>query len=173
MKALIVAFLLIVSLVQLSFAQISPKIREFDMWLSRTNSAPVIKGYLYELKSTSILTAEPFPQEVAPHYRIDEFSIEQIEKIQFRKQGKLGKYIILGTVIGTALGVKIGKMDRPDCDAANSMCTSTNTKAILGGMLLGAGVGTFIGIQKITIPLNGKGDNYNVQRLLKYQLSER
>ncbi|WP_200975227.1 hypothetical protein [Echinicola sp. 20G] len=172
MKKALSLFLISFALINLAVAQITPKIRQYDMWLTSNASNQSMKGYLFEVRPSSILTTESFPEASSVHSRINEHDIEDIRTLEFRKQGKLGKSIIFGAIIGTAVGLAVGKMDDPNCDDANGMCTRTNINVVLGGMALGGGIGALLGSRKIKIPLNGKKENYRLQQLIKYQLAD-
>jgi hypothetical protein len=146
------------------------KINIYRTWVSLNSEPFNIKGVLYEIKDSSILVSSSV---VIRDYSTDRFGminlhINDIETIKTRKNGNIGKGVLIGAITGFAVGGFIGLLsgNDPPCPSGSWFCLrySAGEKALMAGIPLavcGAGIGALIGSIKVTIPINGSINNYN------------
>jgi len=94
--------------------------------------------------------------------------------LKFRKKNAIGKGIGYGALLGFGFGAIIGLTSAKD---NNVWELSAGERAVVLGipmMIPGAILGALIGSAKVKIPINGKMDHYEKQRIKinKYSLVE-
>ena len=102
------------------------------------------------------------------------FKIENINSLQFRKQGNIVKGFLWGTLAGFAIGGIIGLALGDDPGAPDYLLFTAKQKGVICG-ILGSGAGFYIGALictvKSKVPINGNYSNYKTQKekLEKYK----
>ncbi|MEL6672502.1 MAG: hypothetical protein AAFR61_09930 [Bacteroidota bacterium] len=129
----------------------------------QTQDKPV-KGVLLDASESDILI---LPKKAAEEQAPLTYAIADLEKLQFRRKGRIIKGIAAGAGIGFAAGFLVGFAmgDDPPC-RPNEWCLfrmSASDKglfigvpAIIPGMILGG----LIGSTRITFDIGGKKDRY-------------
>ena len=145
----------------------------YRTWISLNSEPFKTKGFLYDLKDSSILVTSSIAIQ---DYSVDRSGIVQlhinnIESIRTRRKNRVGKGVLIGAISGFAVGGLIGLIsgDDPPCDSHSLICIryTAGEKAILAGIPLsigGAGIGALIGSVKVVIPINGSINNYNKKK---------
>jgi hypothetical protein len=160
----------------------SKKIKYYYAWICQGKEYPAIKGFLYELKDSSVVIL------ISTNSRINkfdtsyllEFPVNKIELIKTRKKGSLGTGIIVGGLSGFTLGGLIGLLlnEKPDNHKAIDNM-EYRTSAFGMGLyigLIGVGIGTIAGTVKMRYEINNNWNDYlrNAGTLIKksyrYQL---
>jgi hypothetical protein len=100
-------------------------------------------------------------------------AIDQIDKIRLHRKGKLWRSALIGLGTGALVGALIGNLSYNDNAGGCWICFSKAESTTLGASgfgLTGALVGTFVGLPRIRIPINGKASDFkaNQNRLIKY-----
>jgi len=137
------------------------KSKNYITWVSPNDNSSKIKGFLTEIGDSLIVISDLSNHESHSIY------IHTVEKIKFRKKGRVGRGVLIGALSGAALGSIIA------FDEGDDWFFSAETKALLYGAPLsitGALIGGLIGSIKITIPINGNAKNQR-EKLLKYKRS--
>jgi len=140
------------------------KKKKYISWLTTMNSSSETKGYLSSVDEDHIVFSD------FSTYKKEQINIPNLESLAFRKNGKVGKGILYGTLSGLVLGTIIGSVAAPpadDCGAFQGFCDLETTGYIFGGAIIGAPVGALIGgligSAKIKIPINGNQQTYKSQ----------
>jgi hypothetical protein len=163
---------------------------EFDgttyrAWVHLKKRYKVPTGILYSIGDSTLTLSKDY---YIPSTTQKEFHIHQIEKIQVRKKGKLGKSIALGGAFGGVLGAIIGlsfgdgaQCTRTETRTSTSIpfffgepVTTTTTHTITedcDGLKKGGKsvrgffiTGEIIGSQTIVIPLGKNQEKLNAER---------
>jgi len=157
------------------------KKKVYRTWISLNRESFKTKGFLYEIKDSSVLVSSSV---VIQDYSTDRFSafklqINDIETIKIRGKNSIGNGVLIGAITGFIVGGLIGFIsgNDPPCPQGSWICFrfTAGEKALLAGIPLsigGAGIGALIGSVKIKIPISGSIDNYNKNKntLTKYSL---
>ncbi len=149
------------------------KIKICRIWVSLKSNPYKIKGVLYEVKDSSILVSNSALKKdySMGQFEVVEIQISDIRKIKIRRENSVVNGIWIGALSGFVVGGTMGLMT-DDSDYFSSEAT-----AIYGGALfsvIGAGVGGFLGLIQIGIPINGSMNNYNINKdkLRKYSINK-
>lgn len=133
--------------------------RTYKVWVKLMDEQ-VSKGYLIQLADSVI--------EIVDRKGIDSISykVSEIEKLEFRRKGRVGKSIGIGAGAGLVLGA-IGGYSSGD-DEPGFLSFSAEEKSIVSGTLalpIGAGIGAIIGVVKRKFPIEGDLENYKKYRM--------
>ena len=145
----------------------------YKTWINILSDPSVkLTGAVYELKDSSLIVSHStYVRDYNEHtFKTTEIDISDIELIKTRKKTNVRYGLLIGTVTGFAIGALIGLNTESECDDWMT-CMYVNSKglrvtfigipcALLGGAI-GAGMGANI---KISIPINGSMDNYNLHK---------
>ncbi len=160
------------------------KSKIFKTWVSLNSEPFKIKGFLFEIKDSSIFVSNSV---VMQDYNKDKFetvelNINKIEIIKTRRKNSIGKGVLIGAISGFAIGSLIGLMsgDDPPCSSGEWFCLRFNSrqKAMMNGIglsVIGVGIGALMGTIKIKIPIDGNIDKYNQNKdkLRKYSIKKK
>jgi hypothetical protein len=161
----------------------SRKIKYYHAWIYQGNEDPAIKGFLYELKDSSVVILISIQNSINKFdtsYLL-EFPVNKIEMIKTRKKGSLGTGIIAGGLSGFALGGLIGLLlnEIPENDYKVKDNMEYRNSAFSMGIyigLLGIGIGTIAGTVKMSYEINNNWNDYMrnagtlIKKSYKYQL---
>jgi len=147
------------------------KIENYKTWVYLHKETLKIRCVLYKVKDSSILVTN------IENGESQEIYIRDIQKIKIRKKNSIGKGALIGSVSGLVLGGAIGLIEGDDPPDQWIMSYTAEEKAVGYGVLLtpiGAGVGVLIGSIKKSFDINGKLENYklNKQQLRKYAIKK-
>jgi hypothetical protein len=174
MKSFNQIFLSAVVILSLAFTSVSGQTNfqvlekaKYITWVKPINDSPIMKGYLYDVGDDHVLMLSSTKTETV------KFNFKDIEKIEFRNDGR----IILGAVIGGVIGgIAFGITDhRSNQSSSKPNLTGVSFDLGLGplvpifGATVGALFGGIIGSIKISKPINGN-PQYQKEKLMKYKL---
>ena len=133
----------------------------------------VIKGTLYQVNDSSVLIANSVLKTdlFSGKYQITKLNYNEIITIDTRAVNHVGRGALLGAFGGLLSGALIGILAGNGHNDGGHFYTLE--RAELGGflgILPGTLIGTISGLSPITIPINGRIDNFNKnrERLKKY-----
>jgi len=156
----------------------SPKNRLYKTWIKKTNSKTRLVGVLYQVEDGKLQISENnFDHQVIYAHEID--------KIKLRRQGSIGRGVMIGILSGFATGVLIGLMSGNDPPCARpprnsgfggalgyAVCSSFRMsaaeKALGAGVslgLVGGIVGAVVGSLQIKIPINGSSEKFKANKI--------
>ncbi len=139
----------------------------YKTWISIINNPIKVKGILFEIRDSSIIVNRnlnilieddiylPVQENLSD---FTDIPITDIDVIKVRREGKIGKSMLIGTISGFVVGGLIGLI------AGDDWYMNAEGKAIIVGLpfaVAGAGIGSLVGSAKITIPINGSIMKYN------------
>ena len=150
-----------------SQASVLQKDIEYKSWVKTMDGTQNQKGFLAELKDSSIVFGS--------QQKLEDIAISNMKQINFRKKNAIGKSMGYGALIGFGLGAVIGLASGDDKGGFISF--TAEEKALAAGIFLtipGAIIGALVGSAKVKIPINGKMDQYERQRMKiqKYSLMD-
>ena len=161
----------------------SRKIKYYHAWIYQGKEDPAIKGFLYELKDSSVVILISIQSSINKFDTsfLIEFPVNKIDRIKTRKKGSLGTGILAGGLSGFALGGLIGLLlnEKPENDYKPKDNLEYGNSAFGMGLfigLLGAGIGTIAGIVKMNYEINYNWNDYIrnagtlIKKSYKYQL---
>ena len=137
---------------------------------------------LYEIQDSSVSLSNRNVPRTGSSGKVDmtKLDVRSIDVIKLRKNGNIGRGILYGAltglVVGGALGILYASTVEKHEEGANNIEKSFNSAArtmqIAGTSILigigcigtGIGVGAVIGSAKITIPINGSQEQFNLNR---------
>jgi hypothetical protein len=168
------------------------KSANYKIWVTSMDNSKKYRGYLREVEDSTIVVSNYLNKKKSNYLTLN-IDIRGVEKIKFRKKGKVGKSILWGAFTGAALGAIIGLAsgdDVPgrDCPLPRSgptipfdglferPCYSAGEKAVIGGVGGGAWgilIGGIVGSVKIKIPINGNQKTFKNRKgdLFEYKIS--
>ncbi len=143
---------------------------DYKAWVRSTDNSNMLKGKLLSVEDDHNLLFQKKSESSKINLRMDE-----IQFIKFRKNGKIGRGIFTGAMIGIATGALIG-YSAGDDEVCESWCFyptfSREEKAIIGGLFLsvpGAIVGGLVSAFKVKIPM-GADYKRNAENLKKFTM---
>lgn len=162
MRYVKVFLLIICCAFQLSAQETEKHKKEYKVWVKLINGKS-IKGYLLQLKDSSITVAH------GDSAYADDFLISDIEKLKFRRKGRVGRGIAIGAGSGLVLGAVSGYAAGDDYWFGSKEEGAAFAGTLL--MPLGATVGGLIGAIKKTYLISGNLNNYAELKseLLKFE----
>jgi hypothetical protein len=135
----------------------------------------IIKGVFYDFDDSAILVSQSLVFKGRSAYMSDiaELNITNISRIEFRKNGSIGRGFLFGALSGLALGGFLGYMDGDSPPSQMFFSQTAEQKAVFFGIplgIIGALIGGQIGTIKVKIPINGSIKTFkdNQDRLKKY-----
>ncbi len=144
------------------------KIKICRIWVSLKSNPYKIKGVLYEVKDSSILVSNSALKKdySMGQFEVVEIQISDIRKIKIRRENSVVNGIWIGALSGFVVGGTIVLLEGDDVGLT-----------IIAGPFfaaIGVGVGGFLGLIKIGIPINGSMNNYNINKdkLRKYSINK-
>lgn len=146
---------------QPAWGQSKEKNRVYRVWVVTEDPKNMVKGYVYDLKDSSIVISNIALNEQGYIPNFMEVKIDEIEHLRFRRKNSVGSGILLGVSAGILVGTVVGALD-------NTFFSPFTTA--LGGGYLGILPGALKGTFKTGISINCKQSNYKKEELLKYQL---
>jgi hypothetical protein len=143
------------------------KNKYYKTWVTLKDNSSKIKGYLSEVGDSMIIISNFSNNERQV------ILLKNVKAIKFRKNGTIGRGILLGALTGAAIGVVTGFAagDDKDCGFLTNLCFTAKQKARGRGILFtipGALLGGIAATSKINIPINGNTKNRK-KELLKYK----
>lgn len=157
----------------------------YESWISLL-SYPSAKvwGVVYEVKDSSICFSNSNRVEDYHRYNLEftEVGVSDINLIQTRGKVQIRNGFLIGAaagmVIGSVTGVLVGSNQEYQCEGDNwfacaastafaSSLAQTGGAIMFGvfGIMIGGGIGAGIGASaKISIPINGSMENYNLHK---------
>lgn len=141
-----------------------PKIKTYKTWVSLINpSNSIIKGYLCEIKDSSILISNSvlIQDYLAGSSKTTNIGFSNIDLIKTRRVNNIGWGALIGSASAFVVGTTIIAV------AAREMGFYTVIAAIYGGLgfaVLGAGTGALVGSIRDRIPIHGRNENFNLYR---------
>jgi len=143
-----------------------PKIKKF-VTIYSLQSFQKAEVQLYEFTPDAIYAIPKEPNErvlfqLPATSEIYKFSVENIQKITYKKKDFNIGNALLGCVIGFATGYAVGVITGES--RSNFWVSDSQTNVLLGGLFgtIGAGIGSKIGL-KTTITINGNQEKYDCQ----------
>lgn len=148
------------------------KEKPYHLWLTKIEAAPTVRGYLLHLENSFIVIRDEQPKTSY------EVSVVEIDQLQFRRKGAVGKGILIGAISGAATGALLAVLEgdgKPSNNSGFTIQFSPEALALTGmvvGAVPGAVIGGIIGGSKVKIPIGGSQENYLQVRdgLLQYTL---
>lgn len=144
---------------------------KYKFWISSMDNSSNFNGYLIEAKDSSMTISNQIIKNKSNIWT-QNIQANSIKKIEYRKDGRIGKGILFGALTGFALGALVGLVSGDDPCVANPgfldiLCFTAEEKALSTGMLLaipGSLIGGLVGKAKVKIPINGNQNTYTRQR---------
>jgi hypothetical protein len=143
------------------------------IWVNQTGVGDKYKGFLYMVKDSSIYMS-PFLKNddsalMGNNYQ--KIDYQQIDIIKIRRKGKVGRGMLIGSLLGFSIGSFIGLMSEDDTEGLIRF--TKNEKFWISSISLGTHgmiIGAIIGSAKIKIPINGRKKRFIEERekLRKY-----
>ena len=168
------------------FAQntsINKKAKYYHTWIYQHKDTLIIKGFLYELKDTSIVVLNKVigvNQEIEPN-DLTEIPIKKIDVIKTRKKRSTSTGIGIGLISGFGFGLIAGSiLYNPDKSNSQTMQHvdkgATVFVTCFFSAILGAGIGALGGTAKSSYKINRNWNDYMLnansmlKKSIKYQL---
>ncbi len=146
----------------------------YNSWLlinSQNSGTPMVyQGFLYSVNDSSFTMRGKNISGTTTNDLFDNIKIENIQEVQFRKKGAIGRGTIYGSLGGLLLGGILSFTLIENGDDSNPLLSEKEanqaTRIILTSSLtyVGCGIGILIGTKKTKIPINGSYSIYNNQR---------
>ncbi len=131
-------------------------------------------GLLYDVTDSTILLSNSVDlTDFGSTSSQQSISMYEIDKIHLRRKGRIWRSALIGLGAGAVAGALIGNMthkENPDCFWFCFSRKDDTTLGAMGGSIVGILVGTFVGLARIGIPINGNKSNFkaNQDRLINY-----
>ncbi|MCI5093461.1 hypothetical protein [Phaeodactylibacter sp.] len=139
--------------------------RNYETWVHPINKAEITKGYLNEVEDSLIVISNLSGQGKRKIY------FNEIQNIQFRQKGQIGRGFISGALTGFVIGGLAGLVQGDD--RSGFLRFSAEEKAVFYGGLFaipGGLLGALIGSAKTTIPISGRSKGQK-RKLSQYKLA--
>lgn len=140
---------------------------DYKAWVRTTDGSAKLKGRFLEIEDSKLLFYKKSAKS-AIH-----LNISDIEHIKFRKNGRIGRGVFTGAMMGISTGAILGYLSGDDkCEGLICINFTKEEKAVLGGLIMsvpGAIIGGLLGALKVKIPI-GSGYDKDLAKLKKYQL---
>jgi hypothetical protein len=178
MKKVILIILLRLIIPNATFAQstsINKKVKYYKTWIYQHKDTLLVKGFLYELKDSSIVVLNKFidmNQEIKPD-NITEIPIKNIEIIKTRNKKGISTGIVAGIFSGLGIGLIVGSaIYKPQNSSQTLEEIDKGATVIASGIfsaLLGGGIGAIAGTAKSSYKINRNWNDYmlNARSMLK------
>lgn len=141
----------------------------YKAWVYYVDSPIKVKGYLYQVKDSSIVISgiKPRPTStIHPNY-LYEISYEHIDVIKIRRNGRVGRGTLIGIGTGFLAGILIGYISGDDppsywisMTAREKAIEAAVPLAITGGI-----VGAIVGLNKKKINISGNFENFKTRQI--------
>ncbi len=186
MKKVILIILLGSVIPNTTFAQnttINKKVRYYNTWIYQHKDTLLMKGFLYELKDSSIVVLNKFidrNQEIKPD-DLTEIQIKKIEIVKTRNKKGISTGIISGVAGGFGIGLIVGSAvyEPGNSDSQTLEDIDKGATVFASGILsaaLGGGIGAILGTAKSNYKINRNWNDYMInarsmlKKSIKYQL---
>jgi hypothetical protein len=191
MKTLIAIAIFSLGVIQTIQAQTgsSDKRNTYQAWINTYDASRPGTGVLYEVQDSSItLSNRIFSRNGSPG-KVDmtKLDVRSIDVIRIRRNGNISQGILYGAISGLVVGGTLGllyalSVEKHEEGANNlekSFNSAASSMAIAGTAILigigcigtGIGVGAIIGSAKITIPIKGSQEQFNLNKPMLYDYS--
>jgi hypothetical protein len=169
-----------------TFAQnitINKKVKYYYTWVYQEKGTTPVKGFLYELKDTSIVVLNKYiarNQEIKPEY-LTEIPIKNIEKVKTRNKKSIQTGVFVGLIGSFGIGYLAGSLAyEPDnSDSKSRQRQERSGNGFITGISLtpiGVGIGLIAGTAKASYEINNNWNDYMLnansmlKKSIKYQL---
>lgn len=186
MKKVILIILLGSIIPNATFAQytsINKKVKYYKTWIYQPKDTLLVKGFLYELKDSSIVVLNKFidmNQEIKPD-DLTEIPIKKIEIIKTRNKKGISTGIVVGVAGGFGIGLLVGSLiyEPHNSDSQTIEQIDEGATVIASGIfsaVLGVGIGALGGTAKSSYKINRNWNDYMLnarsmlKKSIKYQL---
>ena len=186
MKKVVLIILLGSIIPNAAFAQnitINKKIKFYKTWIYQHKDTLLIKGFLFEIKDSSIVVLNKFVdinQEIKTG-DLTEIPIKKIEIIKTRNKKGISTGAVAGIFCGLGIGLLAGSLiyEPANSDSHPVDRLDKGAKVVVTGILsavLGGGIGATVGIAKCSYKINKNWNDYmlNAQSMrnksIKFQL---
>jgi len=147
-----------------STASLLLKPNNFKVWVTSNNNNVIGKGYLHEIKDSSIVISFSIGHkqegvEVLDQYQ--EFKVKEISKIKIRNEATLRKGYWIGTTIGIGAGITVGALM-----GVYWIFPAAGTLGILGSI-----IGLAVGTDNTTILINGSDREFSYRKFALQKMS--
>ena len=144
------------------------KILIYKAWVNYIDSPIKMKGYLYQVKDSSIVISgvKPVPSITIHKNHLYEISYKHIDVIKIRRKGRVGRGILIGMGSGFLAGIMIGYISGDD-EPSYWITLTAEEKAIAAAVPLaitGGIIGWIVGTNKKKIYVSGNFDNFRINR---------
>ena len=125
-------------------------------------------GYLYEVRDSSVMISDLFNKQdyITGKFNVSEAFAGDINVIKLRKKGALGLGILIGGLAGAAIGIILGIKQHTNGGTEGDQELQHAGLVIIPALFtgLGVGIGATIGGMKITIPIKGSREKFDLER---------
>ena len=134
------------------------KSKYYKAWVTLTDNSE-IRGALFNVSKDGLVLMDKNLRDTVA-------SIDPIKLhiLKLRRKGKVGTWVLIGTVSGLAIGAGIGALEDASSEGGGPFGSDANY-GVYGGMILGPPVGALtgalIGSGKKTFEIRGNTDIYN------------
>jgi hypothetical protein len=151
----------------------------YRTWIIPNRGYRGLNGILYEIKDSSVMVSNSSLKAdyYQGNYKVSEMDVNKIKTVKVRRVGAQGTAILIGglsgALVGIILGVKQHTNHGTDVDEEFQHVGLVFIPLLFTGM--GVGIGAAIGGVKITIPIKGNQDQFELEKdklssySLKYQ----
>jgi hypothetical protein len=134
--------------------------RTYHAWVKIYNKNRLTEGMLYDIKDSSISVSISYPVMFRNRNEsITTIPVNSIEDIKLRRNGSIGKGILIGGLTGILFGALISY--------SYAQKDSKGTGVYVYPIMVtgcGVGLGAMFGSIKIKIPIHGNQDNFNYKK---------
>jgi hypothetical protein len=184
MKTLVAISICCLCIIQTIQAQTgSPEKRKgCQTWISTYESDRPINGVLYETQDSSVtVSTRSISRPGSPgKVNMTKLDVRSIDVIKIRQNGNVGQGVLYGAISGLVVGGAMGilyassvkKSDAGGNDFEKSLNSTLSSAAIavtsvligIGCIGTGIGVGAIIGSVKVSIPIHGSQEQFNLNK---------
>ena len=141
---------------------------KYKFWITSFDKSTDINGYLIEVKDSAIVLSNSMNKSESNIWS-KSLKVKNIKTIKYRKNGRIGKGLLIGALTGFATGASIGYIVGK---SNGNELTQTIFPPVLfavgygsSGAIAEALIGVMIGSAKIKIPINGNNNTFKMQKI--------
>ncbi len=144
--------------------------RPYETWVTKLNGQPDVYGILHDVNDSLIVLSNSVKINDYEPSGYNSITIGEIDEIKLRRKGKFWRSALIGLGVGAVIGGVIGNLSSKNGGGCWGCPADYTAYGAMGLGLVGGVVGTFVGLARINIPINGQKSNFkaNEDRLYKY-----